>query len=57
MQVIKRDGRIMKFNKERIVDAVTKAMSQTAGGIDIELANKIAAAVEKQLEQKNQVTI
>ena len=48
MQVIKRDGRIMKFNKERIVDAVTKAMSQTAGGIDIDLANKIAGAVEKQ---------
>ena len=52
MQVIKRDGRVMEFNKERIVDAITKAMSQTPGGIDIELANKIATSVEKQLEDK-----
>ena len=57
MQVIKRDGRVMNFNKERIVDAVTKAMAQTSGGIDLELANKIASAVEKQLESKNQVTV
>jgi len=57
MQVIKRDGRVMEFNKERIVDAITKAMSQTPGGIDIELANKIATSVEKQLEDKNQVTV
>ncbi len=57
MQVIKRDGRVMEFNKERIVDAVTRAMAQTIGGVDIDLANKIAAAVEKQLEQKNQVSV
>ena len=57
MQVVKRDGRLMEFNKERIVDAVTKAMSQTPGGIDIDLANKIAESVEKQLETKNQVSV
>ena len=57
MKVIKRDGRLMDFNKERIVDAITKAMSQTSGGIDVELANKIADSVEKQLENKNQVTV
>ena len=50
MQVIKRDGRVMEFNRERIVDAITKSMAQTPGGIDIELANKIALSVEKQLE-------
>ena len=57
MQVVKRDGRLMDFNKERIVNAVTKSMSQTAGGIDIELANKIAESVEKQFESKNQVSV
>ena len=57
MQVIKRDGRIMEFNKERIIDAITKAMAQTAGGIDIDLANKIAVSVEKQLEDKKQVSV
>lgn len=57
MQVIKRDGRVVDFNSERIVDAVTKAMAQTTGGIDIDLANKIVSAVEKQLEDKNQASV
>ena len=57
MQVIKRDGRVMEFNRERIVDAITKSMAQTPGGIDLELANKIALSVEKQLEDKKQVSV
>ncbi len=57
MQVIKRDGRVVEFNKERIIDAVTKSMAQTVGGVDIDLANKIANSVEKQLEDKNQVSV
>lgn len=57
MQIVKRDGRLMEFNKERIVDAVSKAMSQTVGGIDIDLANKIAESVEKQFDDKNQVSV
>ena len=57
MQVIKRDGRVMEFNKERIIDAVIKSMAQTVGGVDIDLANKIAGSVERQLESKNQVSV
>ena len=57
MQIVKRDGRLMEFNRERIVDAVSKAMSQTVGGIDIDLANKIAESVEKQFDDKNQVSV
>lgn len=57
MQVIKRDGRLAEFNLERIVKAVTLAMSHTPGGVDVDLANKIASAVEKQLEGKTQVTV
>ena len=57
MQVIKRDGRLTEFNPERIVKAITLAMAQTQGGVDVELANKVANAVEKQLEDKNQVTV
>ena len=57
MQVIKRDGRVVEFNIERIVKAVTKAMAQTPEGIDIELAGKIAIAVQKQFEDKNQTTV
>lgn len=57
MQVIKRDGRLAEFNLERIVKAITLAMSQTPGGVDIDLANKIAASVEKQLDGKMQTTV
>ena len=53
MQVIKRDGRLVEFNKERIVKAITLAMAQTQGGVDVELANKVSNTVEKQLEDKN----
>ena len=57
MQVIKRDGRLTEFNPERIVKAITLAMAQTPGGVDIDLANKIAESVKKQLEDKNQTTV
>ena len=57
MQVIKRDGRVADFNLERIVKAVTLAMSQTPGGVDIDLANKIANQVERSLEGKTQASV
>lgn len=57
MQIIKRDGRVVEFDPEQIVKAVTLAMAQTPDGIDIELANKIAIAVQKQFEDKLQTTV
>ena len=59
MQVIKRDGRVVKFELERIVDAIMLAMAQTPKGADSELANKIASNIEKQLqvENRNQPTV
>ena len=57
MQVIKRDGRVADFNLERIIKAITLAMSQTPGGIDIDLANKVASQVEKSLEGKVQASV
>ena len=57
MQVIKRDGRVVDFNKERIIKAITLAMSQTPGGVDIDMANKIAQQVEKQFEDKLQTSV
>jgi len=57
MQVIKRDGRVVEFNLERIVKAVTLAMAQTPGGIDVDLANKIATSVQKQFEDRTQATV
>ena len=57
MQVIKRDGRVVEFNIERIVKAVTLAMAQTPDGVDIDLANKIATSVQKQFEESTQTTV
>ena len=57
MQVVKRDGRMVEYNRERIIKAVSLAMMQTPTGIDAELANKIADAVEKQLEGKIQTSV
>ncbi|MGN1211686.1 MAG: anaerobic ribonucleoside triphosphate reductase [Candidatus Cryptobacteroides sp.] len=45
--VIKRDGRVVPFDKKKIIDAVTKAMDVTEGGEDIVLAAEIAAAISK----------
>ena len=45
--VIKRDGRIVEFDKKKIIDAVTKAMDVTDEGEDIVLAAEIAAAIAK----------
>jgi len=57
MQVIKRDGRIIEFEKERIVKAISLAMLQTPGGVDINLANKIADSIENSLRDKKQATV
>lgn len=57
MQVIKRDGRVTDFNEERIIKAITLAMSNTAGGVDIDLATKITDNVKNQLKDKVQVSV
>jgi len=45
--VVKRDGRLVEFDKRKIVDAVLKAMAVTEDGEDIVLAAEIAAKVAK----------
>ena len=57
MQVIKRDGRVTEFNEERIIKAITLAMSHTTGGVDIDLATKITDSVKNQLKDKVQVSV
>lgn len=42
MKVIKRDGRIIEFNKERIVNAILLAMERTEKSVNKDLANKIS---------------
>ncbi|MBR5104171.1 MAG: anaerobic ribonucleoside triphosphate reductase [Bacteroidales bacterium] len=45
--VVKRDGRVVIFDKRKIVDAILKAMGVTEEGEDIVLAAEIAAAISK----------
>ena len=44
--VIKRDGRIVEFDKSKIADAVLKAMNDT-NNINKDLANRIANDISK----------
>jgi anaerobic ribonucleoside-triphosphate reductase len=53
--VIKRDGRIVPFDKNKIIDAISNAMKRTEIGLDIELAEKIADSITK--VEKNTVEI
>ena len=46
MQVIKRDGRIVDFNKRKISDAILNAMNETEE-INRDLANRIANEISK----------
>ncbi len=57
MKVIKRDGRLSDFNKAKIVEAISSAMSRTEKGVDITLAERIAEDIEKQVSDKKQVSV
>ncbi|MDE5955524.1 MAG: anaerobic ribonucleoside triphosphate reductase, partial [Bacteroidales bacterium] len=53
--VIKRDGRVVQFDKRKIVDAILKAMDVTEEGEDIVLAAEIASAISKLDEDRMSV--
>ena len=46
-RVLKRDGRRVDFNNQKIVAAILKAMDVTEGGEDIVLAAQIAQDISK----------
>ena len=45
--VTKRDGTIVPFDKSKIINAIEKAMACSKTGIDKEVSNRIADAIEK----------
>lgn len=53
--VIKRDGRVVEFDKRKIVDAILKAMDVTEEGEDIVIAAEIASAISKINEDRMSV--
>ena len=55
MNVIKRDGRLIEFNKNKISDAILKAMNHTVAGQDINLAKEIAQDIEDNTNETTSV--
>ena len=55
--VIKRDGRIVPFNKEKIITAILKAMEYGNGIKKEKIANDIADEIEIELKDVNEITI
>ena len=52
-KVLKRDGRIVDFDKHRIVLAIEKAMLETEQGVDHSLSQYIADKIERDLKNDN----
>ena len=52
LKVIKRNGKIVIFNKEKIVNAINNAMRETIQGVDITLSETIADKIEEILTYK-----
>lgn len=57
--VVKRDGRKVEFDKEKIISAIKKAMRQSGGSIKPTIANSIADEIELVCNNKegNEITI
>jgi len=52
--VIKRDGRLVKFNSAKITNAINKAMAETKIGIDKSLSAKITSEIEEKIKSESE---
>ena len=57
MQVIKRDGRIVLFDKTKIENAILKAMKFGSGIVKENIATDIAKQIEDEYGAQNEVSI
>lgn len=57
MLVIKRDGRKVEFDKQKIINAILKAMRMGSGIIKETAANDIADEIENEFKDKDEVDI
>lgn len=57
VQVIKRDGRLTDFNKEKIQRAIELAMKETERGLDTELSLLISDEIHKLVDEKDTVEV
>lgn len=54
MNVIKRDGKIVEFERIRIINAIRKAMVDTELGVDEDLCDSIAAKIKNKFLKDNE---
>jgi ribonucleoside-triphosphate reductase len=57
MKVTKRDGRKVEFDKQKIINAIEKAMGRTKTGINHDIALSITNKIIHILENQNTVTV
>lgn len=55
MQIEKRNGEFQNFNKEKIVDAIVKAMEETEVGVELDLAYDISDEIESEFGESDTV--
>ena len=51
LNAVKRDGRVVPFDDDRIYNAISKALENSAGGPDEGLADFLASSVVKRMEE------
>jgi len=56
IRVVKRDGRIVKYNKDKILSAVTKAM-ESVDEVDHELAEEVANRVTETINGSREISV
>jgi len=57
MKVIKRDGRQVEFNKQKIINAIELAMERTNDGVNHDIALNIANKVAHDAEQMKSISV
>ena len=55
MQIQKRDGRVVEFDSDRIINAINKAMTETTDGIDDKLSKRISEAIKKEIIENDEI--
>jgi adenosylcobalamin-dependent ribonucleoside-triphosphate reductase len=57
LEVVKRDGKTVAFDKYKIIKAVENAMRETLKGVDTKISNYIAEQVEEILQGHENITV
>lgn len=57
MEVIKRDGRVVAFDKNKIINAINKAMKYGSGIVKPVITENIANEIEEEFSNKNKINI